>query len=1527
MRDMKYVVVILTEKNLYRVNIEANQKYTLGSGKKDLFPMSELGLDGQLGLSFNTKKQTLKLSARKIPLLVKEIKEKTEQITICEQPKMKLNFTEDTGKYPGVYPIPYECRIHIGRSSKNDIVLHEAYVSRNHLLITSEKGKIRIEDLDSKFGTYLNGNPIKKAMLKSGDEIDIRDLRILCKENTLLFFNLHESPEFKYPQEAAYPGAATDTVSAGKGYPVYHRSPRIRESLPSDEVRLSHLPNKPHKLLIRKGSFLPLISSGAMAGASLAMASFSPAMLAMRAAMMISPVGSLIGNSNKKARKLMMVEEEERFQKYADYIQGEKAHIRAIGEKQKEIVNWENPSPQICEKILERMSSSLWERMATDSDFLQVRMGAGYAPLCVEVKPPTDVNDFHMERDELEELTDRIIQETHLVDDVPARLDLFRYRSVGLTGDRGKAIALLKNMLISLSTLHFFKDVRIVGIFDPEEEEEWKSLRWLPHVWDGEFQTRYLNFDPLTEESLKNSRIGEGEKEDPYRAFREKISDIVKERKDPAFQAKWKKGGGPLPHYIFLFASRKKTECLLSELSENDPALGISTIFLYDEQYYLPNFCQYIVNVDDSYDDRTATAFYKNRADEKVWFTMDPQPSQAEFDRFCRRMSAIEAEDAAAKGQIPSSLSFLQCFDVSKVSDLNILENWKKNDSSKRVIAALGKGEGGRQFSLSIHRHCSHGLVAGMTGSGKSELLLSWLLAIACRYHPEDVSMVVIDYKGGSTADALEKLPHVVGTITDVGSGIDRCFQSLEHELRRREERFSSVGVANITEYIKGYHSGEFKEATPRLLIVFDEFKELIKERPAVKKMVDSIAAKGSSLGVHLVLATQSPADAVDEGTWNNTQYQICLKVQNAAASKVMIHEPDAALITQAGRAYVRVGTAEKAEVFELIQSSWSGAPYLENQEQGGLRVRYVEMDGSRKKTVEENHTRFESKLTEIEAVTRYIAKTAVKAGIEKLTSPWKANLPDLFTWEKLPVEGGFDGEKWEHADISWMAVPIGIFDRPELQQQGPLYMDFLKEGNFGIFGSSQTGKTSLLRTIAVTACRIYSPRDLHLYIIGDMAGMEAFPQVGGVAGSGQEEKQAKLIRMLISFLAERRAAFNREHVDSLKAYRELVSEEMPAILVLIDRFSGLLEANQEYKDIFVSLFSEGPSKGIYFAYTGVNNTGVPYKLTANVSGAISFMQSERSEYSSLLGTVREVSLPDRRGRALIKMNQELIQFQAAMYEAGENDRERELALRAEAESMTRVWQGKPALKIPVLPEVLAPEELAALSGKEQGLALGLDAESIEALYVKPGETTAMAVTGRVGCGKSRMLCRIGQMILKTNENIILYCLDTEKKSLAELAEKGAGYACLSEGEKVEEIFSRILRELTERMTKRKEKPDESRGEPWIILLIDDIKECSKLSDDIQMKLHRMMTKTRGYGLLVLTGIRQGDLFHFYTQDQLGVDLKSSGFALALSDTAVHYEGFYKNNLSQSLRNAELEKGFGLLFSLDGCRKIKCMTN
>ena len=195
-------------------------------------------------------------------------------------------------------------------------------------------------------------------------------------------------------------------------------------------------------------------------------------------------------------------------------------------------------------------------------------------------------------------------------------------------------------------------------------------------------------------------------------------------------------------------------------------------------------------------------------------------------------------------------------------------------------------------------------------------------------------------------------------------------------------------------------------------------------------------------------------------------------------------------------------------------------------------------------------------------------------------------------------------------------------------------------------------------------------------------------------------------------------------------------------------------------------------------------------------------------------------------------------------------------------------------------------------------------------------------------------ICSIGSLLVEViklraiiSTHTLLYCLDTEKKSLAKLQEKGTAYARLSEVEKVQDVFAQILKELMSRMQRRKEAATEIEKEPWIILLIDDIKECNCLPDDIQMQLHRIMTKTKGYGVLVLCGIRQGDLFNFYTQDQLGVDLKSSGTALALSDTAVHYEGFYKNNFAQSQRNAELEKGFGIFFADNGGRKIKCIDS
>ena len=237
-----YVVVIITDTHLYRMQAENDKKYTIGTGKKDVMEIPELG-ESSLSLIFHANPQRLEVKGKKIRLTAMTLSEPSNLQQICDSPKISIRWSEDGGEYKESCPIPYDCQIHIGRGLSNDIVLRENYISRKHLVVTSDKGQIRIEDLGSTNGIYLNGSPVTKAMLKSGDVIDILELRIRCENSRLFFENLHSVPEIKDHAEGA--GTGVVFTPEGTGYLSYHRSPRIRESLPDRPVTLSHVPNKP----------------------------------------------------------------------------------------------------------------------------------------------------------------------------------------------------------------------------------------------------------------------------------------------------------------------------------------------------------------------------------------------------------------------------------------------------------------------------------------------------------------------------------------------------------------------------------------------------------------------------------------------------------------------------------------------------------------------------------------------------------------------------------------------------------------------------------------------------------------------------------------------------------------------------------------------------------------------------------------------------------------------------------------------------------------------------------------------------------------------------------------------------------------------------------------------------------------------------------------------------------------------------------------------------------------------------------
>ena len=349
---------------------------------------------------------------------------------------------------------------------------------------------------------------------------------------------------------------------------------------------------------------------------------------------------------------------------------------------------------------------------------------------------------------------------------------------------------------------------------------------------------------------------------------------------------------------------------------------------------------------------------------------------------------------------------------------------------------------------MNLHEkaHGPHGLVAGTTGSGKSEIIQSYIISLAVNFHPYEVGFLLIDYKGGGMANLFKDLPHLMGTITNLdGAQSMRALASIKAELQKRQRLFGEHDVNHINQYQKLFKQGEASEPMPHLFLISDEFAELKSEQPDFMKELVSTARIGRSLGIHLILATQKPSGVVDDQIWSNSKFKLALKVQDASDSNEILKTPDAAEITLPGRAYLQVGNNE---IYELFQSAWSGADYIPEKEDQELvdTTVYAINDLGQYDILSEDLSGFGGKEeiekipTELDAVIDYVHQYTVEQGIEQLARPWLPPLPErLFAQDLHPVEFK---EAWKEPKKALKAT-IGLLDQPELQAQNPLTLRF----------------------------------------------------------------------------------------------------------------------------------------------------------------------------------------------------------------------------------------------------------------------------------------------------------------------------------------------------------------------------------------------------------------------------------------------------------------------------------------------------
>lgn len=1503
---METKAVLVHGDRLYYGLIPNGGQITFGSGKKDTVKVEDYQ-----PMQYTVSSKNGNVSIRGINIDQKKVP--MESIVIVdEESESYLYFTNLVRKSIKEYKLPYRGMVKLGRNLySNDIVINLPFISNEHLILKCDAGNVRVEDLGSTNGTFINGHRVNIGKLKAGDELCVLSLCIKLNNGILTFEGVNEDLSLRTVENNIATSVKDDT---NPDRLIFHKSPRVQESLPSQAIVIANPPAKGQKYEKGRGAGSMLIGSSAMMGANLLTGMVSPALLAARGASLVSPLTNAVstGKMNKKRKKSLAEYSKDRKEKYGAYIEDQKALIGSVAAVQREIITSENPAPEEAMQTVFDLRRNLWERMPGNRDFLDVRVGMGYEDLCVPVNSKAGAGGFQMEDDEAEELVEQIIEETRIVDNIPARIPLLKANTIGFIGDRTNNKELIRNMLICLCTSHSYEDVKLIGIFDKSEKDYWDFLRWMPHFWDDEKENCMLAFD-----------------EDGADSVCDYLSEIIAGRQS--------EGGGsvedkpiPAPYYVFIIGSKKLIEhnLIMNHLFANNPSLGLTTMFLYDDIYQLPPKCRYIVEMNDM------PSFYNREvANEKMFFTTDPFVNDYDFNLFVRTMSAIKYEGFASRAGLPKSISFLEGYGVKTVEQLDVSARWAKAVPDKSLAAPIGKLAGDATLMFDIHEkaHGPHGLVAGTTGSGKSELLQTWILSMACNFHPHQVAFVLIDYKGGGMANLLEPLPHVVGKITNIGSNIQRSLVSLQSEIVRRQVVFDkyqkiypNVKLNHIDSYQKLFREGKVEEPLPHLIIVADEFAELKKEEPDFMAGLVKAARVGRSLGIHLVLATQKPGGIVDEQIQSNSRFRLCLKVQDTIDSREMLERGDAAYIREAGRGFIRVG---KDEYFDKFQSYWSGAPYFGDQPKATDEnpVRFVDECGKKTNFFKSAKKR-KSDVDELTAVVNYIVRVSEESGIIPAPGPWLPELPELLTLDDLNVD----------QKPAWLKLPVGMYDVPARQEQGVQMLDFAEHGHHAIYGAPGTGKTTFLKTLVTSMCKYYTPNDISIYIIDCGGwGMSVFadmPHVGGVVLDYEEEKLFKLEQMIREEFNRRKNLFLNNNVNTLPAYREEVDDKEPAIIIAIDNILPLFDMYPDIENFLIKVANEGTSYGIYLVYTANSTSGVRYKVIQNMKGAVAFDLTDKGDFANIVGRLNGAVLPQVLGRAFMRATPP-VEFQAAMFAPGNNDKQRNDNLRAFSEQVNKEWSGKRAIPIPVMPDVVSTHLMLDYYAERMILPVGISRSDIRPAFVDLTEKYCFLVTGDSFQNMSRTTINLAQIIEEKNEDTLVYVFDSERYGLAGLEKTATSYAVHTDNDAVTNAIADIIEMLNKRKNEQKaakaaseksfSEQEYAKNFPLILVLIDDIKKyVDDVSNDNVSSMERICRLAQHLGVIVLVNGSISDVAKISVIETLSSSIVSCQNGLAVSGTP-NQISFFKNNLKYNEKDVVLDSGSGYLFVNGDCKQIK----
>ncbi len=914
-------------------------------------------------------------------------------------------------------------------------------------------------------------------------------------------------------------------------------------------------------------------------------------------------------------------------------------------------------APDVAElaRRAELRTADLWARSRHNLGFLELRLGLGDAPASTSTPRPQGVDDDPDQRIE------NVIEARKHLASIPITVDLAEQGVLAIHGSPREVETSVSSVLIQAATLHSPDDLVIAANLHPRRTlTDW--VKWLPHTQSV--------VSPLEGEHLA---IGTDATNDLLRRLIAVIGDRDEE-------TTW-------PRVLLVLDELVDADSLLvSTVLEAGPAVGVHAIWVGHERALVPRQARAIMDCPPLESGQRARLWSTDPTEDELWLTPDRLSLEA-APRLARALAPVrDASSASAAASIPRVAPLLETMGSPTLDTDEVVARWSR-PTHYGLEAPIGIGPAG-PLEIDLVEHGPHALIAGTSGAGKSELLQSAIAALIANHPPTRLNLLFIDYKGGASSNIFQGVPHTVGYVTNLGADLAmRALVSLRAELDRRMRVME--GRAKDLEEMLEKHP---EEAPPSLVIVVDEFATLVKEIPDfVTGMVD-IAQRGRSLGIHLILATQRPAGAVNDNILANTNLRISLRVLDPADSSSILGSAEAASVPAPlrGRGFARLGAGGLIE----FQSAFSGAPFTASGGVTPVVVTGFPSDGEVTVHPEPDAVGQDAEHTHLEVLLDAVVGATERLGLARGRRPWLEDLPRLIPLGD--ILGGTYGPVPPR--VRGRDVLLGVVDLPSEQAQRPEVLDLEASGGVLVFGTGGSGRTTTLRTLIAAAIDDASPQDVEVYVL-DFAGrgLEALrdlPHVAGVAAGDDLEQATRMLMHLNAEVTRRQQLLADHRAENLTALNAQRPDEPVSRLMLVldgyEAFDRTFERGDLYtwSELLVETVLAGRAVGLHLMASADRRIAVPAALSNSISGRIILRTADTDGLVDLgipTDIARDARLGD--GRALLPGGTTL---QVALVGDDVGNKAQTAALEAHARRSARDLE----IRLPELPDDLDATDL-----------------------------------------------------------------------------------------------------------------------------------------------------------------------------------------------------------------------------------------